>query len=61
MVSLGFTVIGFNGHKIFRGMYAKPKIRPYFFGIFLANISGWFLRKINKEKYAFAILCYKNV
>lgn len=61
MVSLGFTVIGFNGHKIFRGMYAKPKIRPYFLGIFLANISGWFLRKINKEKYAFAILCYKNV
>jgi len=61
MKNLGFTVIGFNGYKFFRGMYAKPKIRPSFLGIFLANISGWFLRKFNKEENAFALLCYKNI
>lgn len=61
MTELGFNVIGFNGHKVFRGMYAKPKIRPYFLGIFLSNISMWFLRKLNLENYSFSILCYKNI
>jgi len=61
MKSLGFEVWGVNGYKKLRGMYALPKIKPYFVGDFISNFSMIIIKIINKEEKSFSILCSKDI
>jgi len=61
MKNSGFKVWGINGYKKLRGIYARPKIRPYFIGNFISNLSMILLKFINKEEKSFSILCSKDI
>lgn len=60
MEGYSFRVYGVNGLRMLRGPLALPRIRPYFIGYFISNLS-WILLKIVKlDKYSFSILCIKG-
>ena len=61
MISLGFKVYGINGHKKLRGTFAKPKLRPKIFGLFVSNLSWLMLKLLKRENKAFSILCIKTI
>jgi hypothetical protein len=57
---LGFKVKGINGFKKLTGLYAIPKIKPESAGIFLRDISSYYLRLVKKEEWSYSILCIKD-
>lgn len=61
MKEMGFEIIGFNGVKVLRGMYALPKYRPYFLFNFISFITEILIQKSWLNKYQYAILCYKSL
>lgn len=56
-----FRVYGINGLKVFRGPLALPRIRPGFIGYFLSNLSWIMLKVLGLDKFAFSILCIKDI
>ncbi len=61
MRKLGYDVIGFNGYKKLKGMYANPIMRPYFLFNFLSFITEILLQKLNKNHLQYALLCVKGI
>ncbi len=59
MQDLGYKIIGINGWKSLRGEYAIIKFKPIFLWTLLSDITQLYVR--NKPKYAFQILCVKEL
>jgi 2-polyprenyl-3-methyl-5-hydroxy-6-metoxy-1,4-benzoquinol methylase len=61
MKKLGFKVIGMNGLKYLRGMYALPKIKPKQIGLIISNITQIIIDVFKLNRLSYAIFCYKDV
>jgi len=59
MQDLGYKIIGINGWKSLRGEYAIIKFKPMLLWTLFSDITQLYVR--NKPKYAFQILCVKEL
>ena len=59
MQQMGFKVIGINGYKPLRGERANITFRPTIFWKRISYLSQLIVK--NKPRYAFQILCVKNL
>ena len=58
MEKLGFKCFGISGLKSLRGELSFPKIKPYFLGGVISNITEPFV--YNNPKHAFHLICVKS-